>query len=233
MSKPFQERKVGELDIVELLGDPDKGTIVLLHGFGADAFDLFPLSSLYKGPTWIFPQAPLEIQIAPGYFGRAWFPIDIEKLNLAIREKRFDEVSGAFPSELDHARACLEDLLIRLDIPRSKLLLGGFSQGAILAIETALTAPHRSAALLILSGTLINESNWRKLTPLHAKTPFFQSHGSHDPLLPIEKAIELEKVLLDGGLEGKLHRFNGGHEIPQATLLQLASFLKREVFLCS
>lgn len=226
MNAKFQVREVGDLQIVELPGDPNKGTIVLLHGFGADAFDLFPLSGVYKGPTWIFPQGPLQIQFAPGYTGRAWFPVNIELLTHAIREQRFDEIAQAFPPELNSAQATIENLLNELNIPRSKLILGGFSQGAVLAIETVLKSIERCGGLLIFSGTLINELSWKTLAPLHAKTPFFQSHGSNDPLLPLKKAQDLEKLLIDSGFKGKLHSFNGGHEIPHAILLQLSAFLK-------
>lgn len=227
MKGKFQQRRVGNLDIVELPGDPAKGTIVLLHGFGADAYDLASLSGVYKGPTWIFPQGPLPVPIAPGYIGNAWFPVNIELLAQAIREKRYDEISEAFPAELGYARTLLEDFLIELNIPRSHLILGGFSQGAVLAVEIALHSMQKCAALLIFSGTLINHVNWKKLAPLHAHTHFFQSHGSQDPLLPLEKAVELERLLLNGGLTGKLHSFQGGHEIPHSVLLELSTFLSK------
>lgn len=226
MKKNFQQRRIGELDIVEVPGDPDKGVILLLHGYGADALDLFPLNELYKGPTWIFPQGPLEIAFAPGFSGRAWFPVDIELLNHLTRENRFDEIAKAFPAELDHASALVEDLLIRLNIPRSKVILGGFSQGAILAVETALRSTLHCGGLLIFSGTLINETNWRRLAHLQAPTPFFQSHGSHDSLLPIKKAKDLTDLLIEGGLKGTLHAFPGGHDIPGSILFQVSPFLK-------
>jgi phospholipase/carboxylesterase len=227
MIPKFQEREVGGIPIVELPADPDKGTILLLHGFGADAFDLLSISHVYKDVRWIFPQGPLKIPFAKGHTGRAWFPVDVELLIHAIREKRFDEISHAFPPELDQAHALIETLLHHLNIPRSKLILGGFSQGAILAIETALKSFERCGGLLIFSGTLINEVSWRALAPLHAKTPFFQSHGTHDPLLPMKKAKDLEQLLIDNGFRGKLHSFHGGHEIPHSILIELSVFLKQ------
>lgn len=226
MKTPFQQKRIGDLDVIEVPGDPHKGTILLLHGYGADALDLLPLNEIYKGPTWIFPQAPLEISFAPGFSGRAWFPVDLELLTLATREGRLEEISKAFPSELDQASSLVEDLLIRLNISRSKVILGGFSQGAILAVETALRSPFRCGGLLIFSGTLINEQSWKRLAHLQASTPFFQSHGSHDSLLPIIKAKELTDLLIEGGLKGTLHAFPGGHEIPHSILLQLGPFLK-------
>jgi phospholipase/carboxylesterase len=226
MGTELRKRAIGTLKILELTGDPDKGVIILLHGFGADAFDLAGISSVYKGPTWIFPQGILEISLTSGYKGRAWFPINIELLIQAIQESRFDDVAKAFPTRLDQACAAVEELLQQLDIPRSKITLGGFSQGAVLAIETALRSPTRFRGLVIFSGTLVNMANWKRLAPLHAKTLFFQSHGINDPLLPIKKAEELEKLLIDSGLKGKLHVFRGGHEIPPSILSEFSQFLK-------
>lgn len=222
--KPIK-RKAGQLEFLEITGNPNKGTIILFHGFGADAYDLVPISNIYQGPTWLFPQGPLEIPIVPGYSGRAWFEVDIELLQRAIREKRFDEVSKAFPPELKEAREIAEDLLIQLDLPRSKLILGGFSQGAVLALELALHGVNPCTALLIFSGTIVNEEKWRHLAPLHAHTRFFQSHGFEDPLLPMEKAKALCTLLTDCGLKGELHPFHGGHEIPQSILIQTNTFL--------
>jgi len=224
-----KNRTVAGLDLIEVPGDTDSPVIMLLHGFGADAQDLFPLHEVFNlqpKPTWIFPNGPLEIPIMPGYNGRAWFPVDIEGLQRALQEGKNEAVSNAFPPELTGARERIERLVGELNIPRSKLILGGFSQGAVLAVETALNGMDRMAGLLIFSGTLICESSWRRLSSLHAKTPFFQSHGTQDPLLPLKKAKDLEQLLLEGGLEGKLHIFKGGHEIPHSTLQQLSGFLQ-------
>ncbi len=229
MKQKLVQRRVGGLDILEKPGDPNRGTIVLLHGFGADAYDLAPLCEAHEGPTWIFPQGPLEISFSPGHTGRAWFPVNIALLTRAVQERRLDDIFKAFPPKLNEARDRVDALLDDLNIPRSRIILGGFSQGAILAVETALHSPLRCGGLVIFSGTLINETNWRRLAPIHAGTPFFQSHGSHDPLLPLPNAQALTQLLQEGGLTGELHTFNGGHDIPSVILKQLTSFLHNHI----
>ncbi len=221
----YQQRRVGTVDLIEVAGDPKRETILLLHGFGADASDLAPISSLFREANWIFPQGPLSIPFSAHYTGRAWFPVNIPLLTQVVREQRFDEVAQAFPSHLDEARKLIDTLIIDLNIPRSQLVIGGFSQGAILAVETALKGSDRMAGLLIFSGTLVNAPNWKKMAPHHARTPFFQSHGSHDQLLPLKKAEELAHLLKEGGLIGELHTFSGGHDIPHSIITKLISFL--------
>ncbi len=215
----------GSLKSITLQGDPDKGTIVLLHGYGADAEDLVPLSQIDPRFTWIFPQAPLEVSFAPGHIGRAWFEVDLELLFQATQSRRFHEIAKAFPPELAASRTIVDNFLSELPIPRSQIILGGFSQGAVLSIETALHSPHPIAGLLIFSGTLVHESMWRHLAPKQKGTPFFQSHGTQDPLLPLISAEELSKILIESGFKGQLHTFQGGHTIPQSILNKLALFL--------
>jgi len=222
----IHRREIGGLQVVELPGDPKQGTIVLFHGFGADAMDLFPLSNVYKGPTWIFPQAPLQVQFMPGYVGRAWFPIDMEVLSKSHRENSFEDIASAFPPDLTQVSSIANRFVDQLDTPRSKLVLGGFSQGAILAVETMLSSMIRCGGLLIFSGTYLESLRWKPKIHPHANTHFFQSHGMHDPLLPLRKAEELEKLLLEGGLHGRLHTFQGGHEIPPSILSKLSLFLQ-------
>ncbi|MCH9626488.1 MAG: hypothetical protein S4CHLAM2_01100 [Chlamydiales bacterium] len=228
MQSKLNKKEIAGLEVSELPGDPGGPVVLLFHGFGANALDLVPLSGVYKErprPTWLFPNGPLEIPIAPGYSGRAWFEIDVQGLQTALQQGDWDSVAKAFPPDLEQIRKRMELFISELEIPRSKLLFGGFSQGAVLATELALNGIDRVAALLIFSGTLVSESTWRRLARRHASTPFFQSHGRLDAVLPVKKAEELTQLLQEGGLKGDLHVFEGGHDIPQQTLVQLHAFL--------
>ncbi|MEZ5314690.1 MAG: hypothetical protein R3E91_00520 [Chlamydiales bacterium] len=229
MINHFNKKKIADLDVLEIPGDPDGKTILLLHGFGSNAMDLVPLHRIFQEklkPNWLFPMAPFNVSGIPSNKGRAWFPVNLSTLQTAFEKKDLKTVENAFPKDLTEFRECIECLVGELNIPRSKLIIGGFSQGAVLSVDVALNGTESVAAILIFSGTLIYESMWRSLSHQHTKTLFFQSHGTHDPLLPLEKAAELASLLQDGGLKGKLHMFEGGHEIPQSILFQLNLFLK-------
>lgn len=233
MALDLQTKKVLGIEVLVVPGDVEGPSIMLFHGFGADAYDLLPLSQVYKEtpkPTWYFPHAPTQIEIAPGYFGRAWFEIDLERLKKALRIGDQSEVKASFPPDLKKARELGLQLIRELEIPFSKLVLGGFSQGAVLAAELSLNSFEKAAALLLLSGTLVNEEQWKKLAHQHAGMPFFQSHGLQDPILPIQGAVELAKVLQEGGLKGKLLTFKGGHEIPQPILVEIRKFLTTHLY---
>lgn len=222
-------KKIGPLDVVEIPGTPKGPCIVLFHGYGADCYDLTPLSQALKAPpgaSWYFPNGPIQVPIAPGFMGRSWFHIDIEALERAMRTGKFRDMQNSTPQGLDKAKILAYEFLSQLNRKPEDIIIGGFSQGAMLATEIALSAASNYRGLVILSGTLIKSNEWKKLAPLHKGLRFFQSHGENDALLNPEAAQELEKLLIESGLEGHLEMFRGGHEIPTQVVRNLSSFLQ-------
>jgi phospholipase/carboxylesterase len=80
---------------------------------------------------------------------------------------------------------------------------------------------------VILSGNLINEKEWAKLAPNRKGLRFVQSHGTTDPILGYPGAKRLTGVLLQGGMQGELLTFDGGHGIPQAVIEELGKFVEK------
>lgn len=225
----YSEKKCGGFDLLWIKGE-QKGGILTFHGYGADAFDLLGLSSIYQDhptPHWFFPQGPLEIPIMPGRVGRAWYPVDFGAL-----QKPNAKVDDLFPSDLSPLCRDVEKMILALDIPPENLLIGGFSQGALLALEIALRSSHAYSGLFLLSCPFIHEPLLNNLAPRLSGTAFFQSHGQNDPLLPFIGAKKLEALLLNAGLIGKLHAFEGGHEIPHALLYSLNRFFHLRMTSC-
>ncbi len=202
--------------------------VILFHGYGADAADLLPLSDLMalrENITWIFPEAPLQVISAPGMYGRAWYSLDSNLLERSLRTGEPADLSTILPKGLDAARTAAMSLYNELIPKHSAIILGGFSQGATLATELALTAPVKPAGLVIMSGTVICESRWRKLSSTARGIPFFQCHGKNDPLLGYQFAEKLFSLLQSAGLHGEFMPFSGGHEIPPKAIEKIAKFI--------
>lgn len=214
-------RKAAGLEVVEWSGEKEAPTALLFHGYGANGLDLAPLSGIDPKFNWIFPTGPIDVP----YADKGWFPVSISTLQNGYRLKNADAVSQAFPAELSETRELGERLIAELNIPLSRLYIGGFSQGAVLATEIAFHLSEKLAGLIILSGTLINETRWKKLARNQAGMRFFQTHGKEDRILPHELAQQLEKLLVNAGLKGSLISFPGGHEIPPSILSPLHDFL--------
>jgi predicted esterase len=108
-----------------------------------------------------------------------------------------------------------------------QLVLGGFSQGAMLALDVALHRAAPPAGLILMSGTLIAESAWQPRMTSLAGVPVMLSHGRQDGLLPFSAAEVLRDRLTAGGARVDWQPFAGGHEIPR-TVIAAADQLLRD-----
>lgn len=222
--------QIAGLDAIEVYGpgggpgEPGVGegpVAVILHGYGADMTDLAPLSQVLAAPPgtrWIFPNGPISVPLGPYGSGRAWFPIDMAALESAMQRGTHRDLSGAAPAELRVAREAILGVCAAVDRSFDRIVLGGFSQGAMVATETALHAPTNPAGLVLWSGTMLQEAVWRPLASRRAGLRFVQSHGRGDPLLAFEAAERLHAMLVEAGLHGRFVGFDGAHEIPERVL---------------
>jgi phospholipase/carboxylesterase len=105
--------------------------------------------------------------------------------------------------------------------PLRRVVLGGFSQGAMLATDVTLHAERPPGALAILSGSLISKPEWLPLMKARAGLPVLQSHGRADPVLAYQIAETLRDELTAAGVAMKFVPFNGGHGIPPVVVDEL------------
>lgn len=220
--------EIGGLQAWDVPGAADGPVIVLLHGFGADANDLLSLHKVVATPPgtrWVVPDAPLTLGISPLFGGRAWFPIDQDAVQRAAAAGTHRDLSQVTPNGLDDAREAVMRLLAELGAPLSKVVLAGFSQGAMVATDVALTLPTNVAGMLLFSGTLLHADLWKELARQRAGLRFYQSHGLYDPLLNVTMARRLNELLNTAGVRGELREFAGHHEIPAEVLRDASDFL--------
>ncbi len=217
-------------------GGGDGPAVVLLHGFGAPGTDLVPLWRELRvppGTRFIFPAAPLSLDIGlPAGFGdaRAWWMIDTARLEAALAKGEFRDLSRDVPEGLADARERVDALLSALETDHAvhgeRLVLGGFSQGAMLSLDVALRTSRALAGLVLLSGTLLARDEWTSLMPARRGLPVLMSHGRADPLLPYALSEELARLLGDAGLDVQFEGFNGAHEIGGGVRDELARFIE-------
>ena len=225
----------GYLDTLEVVPSiPAVKTVVMLHGYGANAADLFPLFEVLgiqnNKPLpihWVFPNAPIELN--PRMFGpgRAWFELDIERLQKEMAKKDPSELNLAAPVGIKPTRRHLDELigLLLEKCTLDQLFLGGFSQGSMMALDAVMRRDDNIGGLALLSTGAFDATEWEKRAPLHAGQRYFQSHGQQDSILAFGSAQRVNKILQKAGWRGSLQPFVGGHEIPPKTLVQLNQFL--------
>lgn len=212
--------------------------VVLLHGYGAPGTDLVSLADAIEAPpgTWfVFPQAPHSMSGGPPRpdEGRAWWPIDMMRLQLAALTGRLEGLADEHPPGMDAARRTLsgflDALLTALDLPGERLVLGGFSQGAMLACDLTLRETRPLAGLVLLSGTTLCQDEWFPLLPRRAGLPVFQSHSPDDPILPFSLAERLHQAFHAAGARIRFVPFSGGHGIGRPVIDELGTFLEETI----
>lgn len=225
-----KRRRIGPLDCIEVAGDPAAPTVVLFHGFGADMSDLASLADVIqapKGTNWYFPNGHLTVPLGGHYEGRAWFPISIADLEKSMTAGQPIDLSKLVPPGMKKARENVLSFFEALKPNYQKLLIGGFSQGAMVATDVALRMKEKPTGLVLLSGTLVNADEWGQLATQMKGFKFFQAHGARDPVLSFDLAKKLEQLMKQSGWNGALQRFEGGHEIPPEVLIQLGAFCRK------
>jgi phospholipase/carboxylesterase len=214
-----------------ILGPADAAiTIVLLHGFGAPGDDLVTLSQVIDAPVrFVFPEAPLELG---GLYGdsRAWWLLDLARLEDELRRgiprDRRDEIPDGLPAARAQLGRLLDQLQARYGVTPDRLVLGGFSQGSMLALDVALHRPTPPAGLVLMSCTLVAESEWQPRIGGLRGVPVLLSHGRADGLLPFGVAETLRDRLRTAGAAVEWLPFIGGHEISSEVLDATSRFLR-------
>jgi len=228
----MKQQELGGLKTV-VTGEGNGPVVVLMHGFGAPGDDLVSLHRVIAAPAgtrFVFPEAPIALG-GPFGGGRAWWSIDMMQLQRDVMSGNLAAMVDRVPEQLDVSRALvnalLDDIGTKLGTPRSRIVLGGFSQGSMLAMDVALRAEKPLAGVVLLSSTLIAAKEWRPLMPSRKGLPVFQSHGQEDPVLPFEIAEMLRDELIAAKLDVTWIPFRGGHGIPPQVIDGLGPFLQK------
>lgn len=202
------------------LGGDGPVVVVLLHGYGSRPEDLVPFASrtdLPPGTRVLLPRAPLVTRPPHGPDGGAmwWsFPHDFHDL----RAQHLEGVA--------EARALVVAFLDAHVRPGEQLVLGGFSQGAMLALDVAAHDPRPLAGLSLLSGTLLDEAELVPHLASRRGLPVYLAHGRSDDVLPFERAVDLDEALVSAGLDVRFVPFEGRHQVTRAVSQGNAAFVR-------
>jgi phospholipase/carboxylesterase len=204
-------------------GNEPLPTLVLLHGWGANAHDLIGLAPLLQGgkAQILCPQGPLELSAGGGMSSYGWFPLVLE--------------GPQDQSAVDHARDALVEFLDeaahRYDVDATRLVIGGFSQGGMMAYDLALRMPERFSGLMALS-------TWLPDSPLPAQAdadalsglPVLIVHGRNDNRLSVERARDAREALRGLNVALTYREIDMGHEINREALQVITRWIEERAF---
>lgn len=184
------------LDAVDIPAKSHRASIIWLHGLGADGHDFAPIAEALNipesmGVRFILPHAPRRpVTINGGMVMRAWYDIaytdigrtpDLEGIADSLRE-----VSAFIQAEKGAG------------ISPQRILIAGFSQGAVLAIEAISQFQDAIGGAIALSGYLARSSG---LPMGRGSQRIFLAHGTEDPIVPFELGLAAKSELETKGYE--------------------------------
>lgn len=178
------------IDSVRRAGDkPATSLVVLLHGYGADAADLIGLAEplSHPGAAFAAPDAPWPCAVNPG--GRQWFSIpEMDGSSRSQAERGFDDAVEALQAFLDAE-------LDRHGVGMERVVLGGFSQGCMMALHLGVRQPVAPAGILGFSGRLLEPG--RLQGEILCRPPVLLTHGEEDPMIPVGCLYEAAGALAE------------------------------------
>ena len=194
-----------------------QGALVLFHGRGADENDLFPLFDLLDPARRLLGLAPRGPLTLPGLPGAHWY---------VIAEPGFPGEETFLPTAATIGR-WLDAIPETFGIPLERVVLGGFSQGAMMAYALGLsTSRPRPPALIALSGFLPTVEGYEmELSNLNS-LPVAIGHGTLDPVIGVEWGRQAKERLEDAGASVLYRESPMGHTIDPGFLRELVPWLE-------
>ena len=191
-------------------GSDPVGSVIWLHGLGADGHDFEPIVPELRLPAtlqlrFVFPHAPVRpVTINGGMAMRAWY--DIVSL---------DRRGPADKQGIDESSASLEALIEReigRGVPRERIVVAGFSQGGAVAINTVIRSAQKPAGLIALS-TWLALPEMLDTGHIDANFPIFMAHGHFDPMIPMQYGKASADRLVEAGFRTEWHDYPMAHAV--------------------
>ena len=204
-------------------------SVIFLHGLGDSGHGWREVGQLL-GPAlphikWIFPHSPeRSITVNGGARMPGWY--DIISLERIVGQE--DEVG------MLESKSLIQELIdaeLDLGIPNTRIIVGGFSQGAAMSLLTGLGSKIKLGGLAVLSGYLPlgpKLASWQESA--NKETPIFMAHGSADPVVLYSNGKDSADRLIKSGYQVDFKTYSGmGHSSCNEELSDLVSFLKNRL----
>jgi len=206
-------KKIGKFEGIyqpPIKTDEVTSLIILLHGWGADAADMFGLAPILgqvkQGCAFYAPNAPYPCAASP--HGREWFDIQQGENGAIMAMDDLDEL--------------LNSVFDEFSLPASQIILGGFSQGGMMTLAAG--PAYELAGLISFSGALLTEQRPAEATS--SSPPILLIHGDLDDVVPATALIDAQSQLEEKGYDVEVVLEKGiGHSISETGLDSARHFI--------
>lgn len=193
--------------IVEVGDGEISHSVIWLHGLGADGYDFAAIVDQLDLQDWnvrfIFPHAAEQaVTINQGFVMRSWYDI-----------RSADVASNQDEQGIRESQKRIQNLIesqIQLGIASDNIVVAGFSQGGVIALQTALRFSQPLAGVMALSTYLsLTESLKQEKATCNQNIPIFLAHGDQDPVINIQWAYQTHSALIRENYKVDWHEYRG------------------------
>ncbi|HEB98917.1 MAG TPA: carboxylesterase [Thiotrichales bacterium] len=201
-----------------------RASVIWLHGLGADGHDFEPLVPELGlgdcGVRFVFPHAPMRpVTINGGMVMRAWYDIRLPDLMQDIDEAGIRASVAAAQGLVRREMAA--------GVPAARIVLAGFSQGGVIALQAGLRFGEALAGIMVLSSYLVlPEVLAAETSPANAAAPVFLGHGHDDPLVPLRHAEAARDWLRAQGHPVEFHAYAMPHSVCAEEIADIRAWLR-------
>lgn len=191
--------------------DAEMPLVILMHGRGADANDLADLAPMIDdGYRFVFPNAAKPFEPMPGHiFGWSWFD-------------GWPPEGDSIVQSRTKLLTLIDELVARYPTPEGKIVIAGFSQGGMMAIDVGFRTSQQIAGIVVMSGAIFEAD-----MPSLRKLPMLILHGTEDDMIPVLAARRTRHVLEEHGIAPEYHEFPMGHHVTPESMVVVRGFLGR------
>ena len=212
------------LDTIIIPPDNDdeiKNAVILLHGYGGDGKDISLLTlnwkRFLKNTVFLCPNGHEKCEINP--IGFQWFDLSKDDEEYILNKSLEAE---------NEIKKFIEEVKNKYNITNRNIVLSGFSQGCMMAINTAITTDEEFNCVVGFSGKIINRDNLQ--SRIKNKSKILLVHGDQDEIVNSNFLLEAKDFFERNKFDIQTKLINNcGHHIPIEGSSLALGFIKKNL----
>ena len=199
-----------------------KNAVILCHGYGGDGNDISILANYWKNylPDTIFlcPNAPEKCAVSS--VGYQWFDLMDQSKQQILTKSLVAEMK---------LNQLIDEVKVQNNLQANKIILGGFSQGCMISLQTGIKRKDKINSIIGYSGKIIDTEHLSK--NIVSRPKVILMHGDKDEIVPINFFLEAKEFFIKNNYPVELKSFkNCEHRIPQEGSSLGLEFIKKNLY---
>ncbi len=199
-----------------------KNAVILCHGYGGDGNDISILANYWKNylPDTIFicPDAPERCAVSS--VGYQWFDLMDQSKQQILTKSLVAEMK---------LNQLIDEVKVQNNLQADKIILGGFSQGCMISLQTGIKRRDKINSIIGYSGKIIDTEHLSK--NIVSRPKVILMHGDKDEIVPINFFLEAKEFFIKNNYPIELKSFkNCEHRIPQEGSSLGLEFIKKNLY---